>query len=164
MYTRRYRVRRRRERQKLYRKQVASVLGCSDNEDEIPKISLCVEAAVHGIAGKYTVPRLKELSGEAYQAIVQMDEWSPQTAVQSIRSIKIVYSTTKPSDQLRDFVVWKTQIDYLGKSHSSDFRELFTSNGDFAWDLVTKCRAKTWVWCRTCVAIVCCSRGTACAE
>lgn len=135
-----------------YRKQLASVIRCNDNEDEIPTSSLCVEAAVHGIAEKYVVPRLKELSAEAYQECMDA-KWNkrcPETIAEFIRSIKIVYNTTKPSDRLRDFVVWQTQIDYLTTVHFRAFQELFTSNGDFAWDLVAKGKAKQWVWCNRC--------------
>ena len=161
LYTRRYPVRGTEEWQELdnehyyaHRKQLASVIGCNDNEDEIPRISLCVEATVHGLAEKYVVPRLKKLSIEAYQASAKIKVWSPQTIEQFTRSIKIVYSTTKPSDQLRDFVIWKTQIKYLTKPYFNAFQELFTSNGDFAWDLVTRCKSKTWVWCKVCEASV----------
>lgn len=161
LYTRQYPVRGMEEWQKFnneyyyaHRKQLASIIGCDDNQDEIPTISLCVEAAVYGLAEKYGVPRLKQLSLEAYQAISKMSVWSSQTIAQFTRSVEIVYSTTKPPDQLRDFVIWKTQADYLTKPYFSAFRELFTSNGDFAWDLVTRCQSKTWVWCKVCKASI----------
>ncbi|ERF68884.1 hypothetical protein EPUS_04536 [Endocarpon pusillum Z07020] len=142
LYTRQYPVRGTEEWQTLddeyyyaHRKQLASMIKCDDNEEEIPTISLCVEAAVYGLAEKYEVPRLKQLSLEAYQASAKMNVRSPPAIAQFTRSIEIVYSTTKPPDQLRDFVIWKTQTDYLTTPYFTLFRELFTSNRDFAWDL-----------------------------
>ncbi|KAF7504599.1 hypothetical protein GJ744_002026 [Endocarpon pusillum] len=130
------------------------MIGCDDNEDEIPTISLCIEAAVYGLAEKYEVPRLKQLSLEAYQASWKENAWCLPAITQFARSIEIVYSTTKPSDPLRDFVIWNTQRNYVTIPYFSFFREVFTSNGDFAWDLVTRCHLKRWVWCRVCEASV----------
>jgi hypothetical protein len=135
-----------------YRKKLAFLMGCNDSNDDIPKTSLSVEVAVHGLAEKYMIPKLKQLSREAYQMIVQRQAWCPQATQQFITSISTIYKTTRPSDPLREFVVWMTQREHWMRPSFSAFQELISSEGSFAWDLASKGMARPWVWCRDCGA------------
>ncbi len=50
------------EHYSAYRKQLAFVIGCNYNDDDMPRTELCFEAGVHGRAEIYVAPELKKLS------------------------------------------------------------------------------------------------------
>jgi hypothetical protein len=62
-----------------------------------------------------------------------------------IASIRIIYNTTKPSDEMKDLVVWMVQCYHQAKPIFGAFQAFVCSEADFAWDIASKGMAKTWV-------------------
>jgi hypothetical protein len=137
-----------------YRKKLAFMLQGKSSDGDIPKASLCVELAVRELAEKYMVPKLEELSREAYQTLVKRNGQSHEATQQFIASIRTIYKTTKASDTLRNYVVYTTQSRYRKTPSFRVFQDLVRSEGEFAWDFASKGMAKSWIWCYYCQAAV----------
>jgi uncharacterized protein YfaA (DUF2138 family) len=60
------------------------MLGRNNSDDDIPQAPLCVELVVREMAEKYMIPKLDELSREAYQVLVKMNSKSHQATRQFI--------------------------------------------------------------------------------
>jgi hypothetical protein len=130
-----------------YRKQLAFVIGCNDGD--VPKPSLHIEAAVYGLAEKYIVPEPKKLCRDAYRKTANRMFFT-HAVDEHIASIRIIYNTTKPSDEMRDLVAWMMQCYRKAKPSFGAFQELIRSEADFASDIASKGMAKRWVWCVRC--------------
>jgi hypothetical protein len=66
-----------------------------------------------------------------------------RAADELIASIRIIYNITKPSDEMRDLVVWMVQCCHHTKPSFGAFQELVRSEADLAWDIASKGMAKT---------------------
>jgi hypothetical protein len=137
-----------------YRKKLAFMLQGKSSDGDIPKALLCAELAVRELAEKYMVPKLEELSREAYQTLVKRNGQSHEATQQFIASIRTIYKTTKASDTLRNYVVYTTQSRYRKTPSFRVFQDLVRSEGEFAWDFASKGMAKSWIWCYYCQAAV----------
>jgi hypothetical protein len=116
--------------------------------EEVPEVILA--AQVYGIAEKYAIKDLKDLSFVRFLPEIGKTPMSNLLAV-----IDIIYDSTPESDNsLRKWVVWRVQVSKKSIDESNTLVTLVHKHHDFARDLITKYAARNYVWRPDCKAYV----------
>jgi hypothetical protein len=155
LYTRQYPGLRRRgwqhpgdKQYQEYQRQLSVLLGCNAGLKD-PSTSLCVEAAVHGLAEKYIVPELKNLSATAYCSLLRTGKCG-YGSVDHIESVSIIYQTTKETDILRRFSMGIAHLTRDAGNSMKPYEDLIRSCPDFAWEFVSTKPIPIKAWCTRC--------------
>ena len=116
--------------------------------EEVPEIVLA--AQMYGIAEKYGITDLKELSARRFLATVETTSMANLLIL-----VHIIYESTLETDKLlRKWVVWRIQKTKMSKGDSSKVVALVFQHNDFANDLISKYAARNYVWCPDCQAYI----------
>lgn len=116
--------------------------------EEVPEVVLA--AQMYGIAEKYVIRELKDLSVSRFLAEIEKTSMSNLLAL-----IDIIYDSTLESDNLlRKWVVWRIQVSKKSVDESNILVTLVHKQHDFAQDLITKYAARNFVWCPDCQTYV----------
>jgi hypothetical protein len=118
----------------------------SDHDEATKADLLSLHASVYGIAEKYDLDALKELSRRRYLASLAI-RIEPQDF---INSVAIIYSTTLKTDDLRKHAAWTAQKYRRGLRDIPEFKELWHGEPDFACDFLANYRAVDGVWRNCC--------------